>query len=55
MPDCDAARGDGVNFGSICAMMMSVVGTKLPIRDVRISVAVGGKPDMMPTAHFGRV
>ncbi len=25
MPDCDAARGDGVNFGSICAMMMSVV------------------------------
>jgi len=29
-------------------------GTKLPIRDVRSSVANGGNPDMTWTARFGR-
>jgi len=32
----------------------SVVGTKLPFRDLRRSVATGGKPDMARTAQFGR-
>jgi hypothetical protein len=30
---------------------MSPVGTKLPIRDVRCPVAVGGKPDMVRKAN----
>jgi hypothetical protein len=33
---------------------MTVTGTKLPIRDVRYSVAVGGRPDMARTSQFGR-
>jgi hypothetical protein len=32
----------------------SVVGTKLPIREVRNPVATGGTTDMARTAHFGR-
>jgi hypothetical protein len=32
----------------------SGIGTKLPIRDVRNPVAIGGKPDMARTAQFGR-
>jgi hypothetical protein len=31
----------------------SAYGTKLPFRDVRYSVATGGKPDMTRKAHFG--
>jgi hypothetical protein len=34
-------------------MQESGSGTKLPFRDVRYSVATGGKPDMTRTAHFG--
>jgi len=34
--------------------LTSAFGTKLPIRDVRCTVANGGRPDMVPTAHFGR-
>ena len=33
---------------------MSESGTKLPIRDVRYPVANRGRPDMVPTAQFGR-
>jgi hypothetical protein len=32
----------------------SVDGTKLPNRDVRSTVAIGGRPDMMRIAQFGR-
>jgi hypothetical protein len=32
----------------------SVVGTKLPNRDVSSTVAIGGRPDMMRIAQFGR-
>jgi hypothetical protein len=32
----------------------SVAGTKLPIRYVLATVAIGGKPDMTRTAQFGR-
>jgi hypothetical protein len=32
---------------------MSAVGTKLPIRDVRCMVAIGGKADVSGKAHFG--
>jgi hypothetical protein len=35
------------------ASLMSLVGTKLPILDVRYAVANGGKPDMARDAHFG--
>src|ERR1700738_5417943 len=31
----------------------SVVGTKLPIRDVCYPVATGGEPDIAPKARFG--
>jgi hypothetical protein len=31
----------------------SVVGTKLPIRDVCSPVATGGKPDITPKSRFG--
>jgi len=31
---------------------MSLIGTKLPIRDVRSSAAIGGRPDMMRTAEI---
>jgi hypothetical protein len=32
---------------------LTAIGTKLPIQDVRSSVATGGKPDMTPTSrHF---
>jgi hypothetical protein len=33
---------------------MSLVGTKLPNRDIRSTVAIGGKPDMTRTIQFGR-
>jgi len=33
--------------------MMSPIGTKLPIRDVRSSVAIGGRADIALEAHFG--
>jgi hypothetical protein len=33
---------------------MSEFGTKLPKQDVRSTVAIGGRPDMMRTAQFGR-
>ena len=36
------------------ALHESAHGTKLPIRDVRSSVATGGKPDMAQTVQFGR-
>jgi hypothetical protein len=32
----------------------NTIGTKLPTRDVRSSVAIGVKPDMTWTAQFGR-
>jgi hypothetical protein len=38
----------------IAAVRESVIGTKLPIRDVRAPVATGGKPDMALAAQFGR-
>jgi hypothetical protein len=34
-------------------MHESVCGPKLPIHDVRYTVAVGGKADTAGTAHFG--
>jgi len=33
---------------------MSLFGPKLPNRDVRYLVAVGGRPDMAQTVQFGR-
>jgi hypothetical protein len=33
---------------------MTAVGTFETCRDVRSSVAIGGKPDMVRTAQFGR-
>jgi hypothetical protein len=32
---------------------MSLIGTKLPIRDVRNSVANGGRPDVVPKSERG--
>ena len=36
------------------AVHESACGTKLPFRDVRYPVAIGGRPDMAQNAHFGR-
>jgi hypothetical protein len=33
---------------------MSLIGPKLPNRDVRYLVAIGGRPDMAQTVQFGR-
>jgi hypothetical protein len=41
-------------FSFIDELRRSAFGTKLPIRDVRSSVATGGKPDMAQTVQFGR-
>jgi len=35
------------------ALRLSLVGTKLPFRDVRDPVATGGITDMGQTTHFG--
>jgi hypothetical protein len=35
------------------AVALSASGTKLPIRDVRCTVAIGGKADVSGKAHFG--
>ncbi len=32
---------------------MSAVGTKLPTRDIRYTVVIGGKPDMRRIVPFG--
>jgi hypothetical protein len=34
---------------------MSAVGTKLPIQNVRFSVAIGGKADLHRTARFDAI
>jgi hypothetical protein len=44
-----------VSKSHFAAVHESGIGMKLPIRDVRSSVATGGKPDIVRKAGFGSV